>query len=77
MMIQGSNFNSLNCFCHSHGWRASKFTFVLFRDLLALSTVGLSFTGFLPVTTSKMVGRSFIMLNKRFLLSERHKTHDL
>ena len=42
-------------------------TFVLPRDLLPLSTLGLSFIGFLSVTTSKTVGSSLIKLNRRFL----------
>jgi hypothetical protein len=54
--------------------RRNNFTFVLFLDLLPLSILGLSFVGFLPVTTSKTVGRSFIMLNRRFLLSEGEKS---
>ena len=50
------------------------FTFVLFLDLLPLSALGLSSTGFLPVTISKRVGRSFIMLNNRFLRGGKHIT---
>lgn len=42
-------------------------TFVLPRDLLPLSTLGLSLTGFFSATTSKTVGRSLIILNRRFL----------
>lgn len=42
-------------------------TFVLPRDLLPLSTLGFSLTGFLSVTTSKTVGRSLIKLKRRFL----------
>lgn len=48
--------------------RVQLFTFVLFLDLLPPSMLGLSFMGILPVTTSKRVGRSFIRLNRRFLL---------
>ena len=44
-------------------------TFVLPRDFLPLSTLtmGLSFIGFLSVTTSKTVSSSLIKLNRRFL----------
>jgi len=47
---------------------------VLFLDLLPLSALGLSSAGFLPVTISKRVGRSFIMPNSRFLRGEKHIT---
>lgn len=45
-------------------------TLVLPRDLLLLSTLGLSFIGFLSVTTSNTVGWSLIKLNRRFLSSK-------
>ena len=48
-------------------------TFVLTRDLLPLSTLGLSFIGFLSVTTSKTVGRSLIILNRRFLWGKKKR----
>lgn len=52
------------------------YTIVLFLDLLLLSMLRLPFTGFVPVTTSKSVERSFIKPNRRFLWSE-HTTFKL